>query len=58
MLSKELKDLTENGLVSRKELPGNPVSVEYALTDYGRSLDHVIDVMRKWGTEHRRKIMD
>ncbi len=57
MLSKELKDLEVNGLVVRTVIPTTPVSVEYSLTEYGKSLDQVIEVMRSWGTEHRSRIM-
>lgn len=57
MLSKELKDLEVNGLIDRTVIPTTPVSVEYNLTEYGKSLDKVIEVMRNWGTEHRSRIM-
>ena len=57
MLSKELKELEANGLVDRKVIPSTPVMVEYSLTEYGKSLDEVIEVMRKWGTKHRSRIM-
>jgi DNA-binding HxlR family transcriptional regulator len=57
MLSKELKDLEINGLVNRAVFNTTPVSVEYSLTDYGKSLDEVIQVMRKWGTKHRESII-
>ena len=58
MLSKELKDLEVNGLVDRKVIPSTPVTVEYSLTEYGKSLDKVIEVMRNWGAEHRSRIME
>lgn len=57
MLSKELKDLEMNQLVNRAVFNTTPVTVEYSLTAYGKSLDEVIEVMRKWGTQHRAKIM-
>lgn len=57
MLSKELKDLEQNGLVNRAVFNTMPVTVEYSLTEYGQSLDKVIEVMREWGTEHRERIM-
>ena len=57
MLSKELKDLEINGLVNRKVYDTTPVTVEYSLTEYGKSLDELIVVLRKWGTEHRERIM-
>lgn len=57
MLSKELKNLEMNGLVNRAVFDTIPVSVEYSLTEYGKSLDQVIEVMREWGTQHRVRIM-
>ena len=57
MLSKELKDLEINGLVNRSVFNTTPVTVEYNLTEYGKTLDKVIEVMREWGTSHRNKIM-
>ena len=58
MLSKELKDLEINGLVNRDVFNTTPVTVEYSLTDYGKSLDKVIETMREWGVTHRNKIKE
>ncbi len=58
MLSKELKNLEINGLVTRQVYHTTPVTVEYGLTDYGKSLDDVIATMRDWGLKHRKKIME
>jgi DNA-binding HxlR family transcriptional regulator len=56
MLSKELKDLEVNKLVKRTVFDTKPVTVEYRLTDHGRSLEAVIGELVKWGTLHRKKI--
>jgi len=58
MLSKELKDLELNYLVNREVVCTSPITVEYSLTEYGKSLDEVLVMMRKWGVDHRKKIMD
>jgi DNA-binding HxlR family transcriptional regulator len=57
MLSKELRELELNELVSRRVCDTIPISVQYALTDYGRSLKPVIVALRDWGLEHRERIM-
>lgn len=57
MLSKELRDLEMNKLVKRTVHDSMPVVVEYSLTDYGNSLDKVIDELRKWGVQHRKLIL-
>lgn len=56
MLSKELRHLEQNHLVSRTVQPTIPVTVEYELTDYGHTLRPVIAAMRDWGITHRERI--
>jgi len=58
MLSKELKELEINGLVNREVFNTISVSVQYSLTDYGKSLDKVIETMRDWGLAHRSKVIN
>ncbi|MCW5922873.1 MAG: helix-turn-helix transcriptional regulator [Saprospiraceae bacterium] len=58
MLSKELRDLEENKLVQRTVYDTIPVTVEYSLTPYGRTLDEVIVSLRDWGKTHRKKIFE
>ncbi len=57
MLSKELKELELNGLVKRSVFDTKPVSVEYELTCSGKTLDKVLDAMKDWGLEHRKRQM-
>jgi DNA-binding HxlR family transcriptional regulator len=57
MLSKELKELEVNELVLRTVRNTTPVTVEYELTEYGKTLDNVIEELRDWGTKHRRRII-
>jgi DNA-binding HxlR family transcriptional regulator len=57
MLSKELKELEVNGIVTRTVYNTMPVSVEYELTKSGSSLDDVMDAMIKWGLLHRKRII-
>lgn len=45
MLTLDLRALEELGLVSRTVYPEVPVKVEYALTDEGRRLEDVVDVL-------------
>ena len=56
MLSKELKDLEINQLVTRTVLDTQPITVEYQLTDYGRTLQTIIDNLSDWGKTHRAVI--
>ncbi|MEQ8417088.1 MAG: helix-turn-helix domain-containing protein [Imperialibacter sp.] len=57
MLSKELRDLEENMLVKRTVKDSFPPSVEYNLTEHGKTLQKVIGELREWGVMHREKIM-
>jgi len=50
MISKELKELEINGIVTRSVYNTIPVTVEYGLTPSGKRLNEVID---KWGLMHR-----
>ncbi|MEO5642644.1 MAG: helix-turn-helix domain-containing protein [Bacteroidia bacterium] len=56
MLSKELKDLEINELASRHVYDTSPVTVEYELTPYGKTLKPLIGELHKWGSKHRKKI--
>jgi len=57
MLSKELKDLEANGIISRTVYNTIPVAVEYELTKSGYSIGDVLNVMVDWGLQHRKTVM-
>ena len=52
VLSRELKALTETGLIDRKDFGVVPPKVEYRLTRKGRSFIPVIAAIRTWGARH------
>ena len=58
MLSKELQNLEANQIITRTVLQTKPVTVEYEVTPYGRSLEEVIHSIVDWGMNHRKKIMN
>ena len=57
VLSRELKEMEVNQLISRKVYDSFPPRVEYTITRHGRSLHKVIGELRKWGLDHRKKII-
>ncbi len=57
MLSQELKELEMNELIKRTVLDTKPVTVEYELTAYGRSLEKVTEELVNWGLKHRKRII-
>ena len=56
MLSKELQDLEMNQLVTRTVLNTKPITVEYDLTDFGKTLEPVIDSIAQWGIDYRETL--
>lgn len=57
MLSKELKELEVNKLISRTVLDTQPIAVQYQLTDYGMTLKTIINNLAEWGIAHRKVII-
>ena len=49
MLSLQLKDLENDGLVKRKIYPEVPPKVEYYLTDFGKTLIPMLEEIARWG---------
>jgi len=56
MLSKELKDLETNLLITRKMLHEPTYKVLYAVTEYGKSVLPLTEHLVNWGLQHRDKI--
>jgi len=56
MLSKELKELEMNKLISRTVLDTQPISVQYQLTEYGMTLKTIINNLSDWGVAHRKLV--
>jgi DNA-binding HxlR family transcriptional regulator len=52
MLTKQLRQLEEDGLVIRKVYAQVPPKVEYSLTETGKSLMPILDQLCEWGSEH------
>jgi DNA-binding HxlR family transcriptional regulator len=57
VLSKELKDLETNLLVIRTVYDTSPVTVEYTVSPYCKSLKPLVDEMILWGYNHRKKLI-
>ena len=55
MLSQELHDMEVNGLLKRTVCNTRPVTVEYELTEYGKTLRKLVSEMQNWGFKHRAR---
>ena len=53
VLTAQLRDMEERGLLTRKVYAEVPPRVEYTLTDLGYSLKPVLDAMKNWGEEYK-----
>lgn len=55
MMTSQLRELENDGIVARKIYPEVPPKVEYSLTEYGRTLSPILLAMRDWGARHITK---
>lgn len=53
VLTAQLRDMVQSGLVARKVYAEVPPRVEYSLTELGMSLKPILDAMRTWGEEYK-----
>lgn len=53
MLTQQLRELEDDGLVEREIFPVVPPRVDYGLTDLGNSVLPVLDAMAAWGAANK-----
>lgn len=53
MLTRQLRELEADGLITRAIFPEVPPKVEYSLTDIGHSLDQISESLDTWGRWYR-----
>lgn len=53
VLTAQLRDMEEKGLITRTVYAEVPPRVEYSLTELGQSLKPILDAMQAWGTEYK-----
>ncbi|MFC4559764.1 winged helix-turn-helix transcriptional regulator [Virgibacillus kekensis] len=52
MLTKQLRELEDEDIIQRVVYPQVPPKVEYSITEYGKSLEPILEAMHEWGTNH------
>ena len=55
VLTQQLRELVNDGLVERNSHGAVPARVEYSLSDYGRSVLPLIEDVRVWGRTHMER---
>lgn len=53
MLTQQLRELEQDGIVHREVYPVVPPKVEYSMTEYGQSLSPILTAMAEWGASHK-----
>ena len=56
VLTAQLRDMEEKGLIHRKVYAEVPPRVEYSLTELGQSLKPILDSMRNWGEDYKASL--
>ena len=56
VLTAQLRDMEENGLVHREVYAEVPPRVKYSLTELGRSLKPILDSMWSWGEGYKKQL--
>ena len=57
MLTLQLRELEQDGVVLRTVYAEVPPKVEYSLTEFGRSLEPILLLMREWGEQYTSKLV-
>lgn len=56
MLTSQLRELEEHDIIKRVVYPVVPPKVEYSLTEYGHSLQPVLNSIHLWGMAHAERM--
>ena len=52
MLTQQLRELEQDGIIHRQAYLQVPPKVEYSLTDMGKKLQPILDAMHNWGIQY------
>ncbi|MNP65048.1 putative HTH-type transcriptional regulator YybR [compost metagenome] len=56
MLTHQLRELMEDGIVHREVYPDVPPKVEYSMTEVGMTLLPIVEMMYEWGLNRINQI--
>ncbi|WP_083092537.1 MULTISPECIES: winged helix-turn-helix transcriptional regulator [Rothia] len=57
MLTQTLRSLERDGIVRRTVFPTVPVTVQYEITDLGKTLIEPLEVLRSWSESHKSEVI-
>jgi DNA-binding HxlR family transcriptional regulator len=55
MLTEQLRELEDDGIIHREIYPQIPPKVEYSVTALGESLQPILETMHEWGVEYEKQ---
>ena len=58
VLSNQLKELIEDGIIARKTFDEVPPKVEYSITELGCTLLPIVDMLYEWGKMRIKQLKD
>lgn len=56
MLTLQLRELEQDGIVHREVYKQIPPRVDYSLTAFGKTLEPIIVAMKEWGERHEQDV--
>ncbi len=57
MLTSQLRELEQDGIIIRTVYEEKPAKVEYAISEYGYSLHEILKAMHVWGETHQSTLL-
>ncbi|BAY21973.1 HxlR family transcriptional regulator [Calothrix sp. NIES-2100] len=56
MLTQQLREMEDDGIIHREVYPQIPPKVEYSLTPLGKSLQPILNAMHEWAVKHSSQL--
>ncbi|MGG5179252.1 winged helix-turn-helix transcriptional regulator [Bacillus sp. MM09(2025)] len=56
MLTQQLRELESDGVINRIVYEQVPPKVEYELSEYGQSLERILNALCDWGADHIERV--
>lgn len=56
MLTTQLRELERDGVINRRVYMQVPPKVEYSLSEYGKTLEPILDDLHRWGEQHLARV--